>query len=86
MRLPLLALGALAILAVVVLAPGGEGSPARRRPVRRILVARRGRSLPAPIAGEATVAAKGGPLILGGLIPPKPRSTVSSGSTPGPGA
>jgi hypothetical protein len=72
-RLRLLIPIGIVILVVVGLATGG-GSGGGNSPsagsapaTRTVLVARPSRPLPAPISGEAVVATKNGPLILGGL-------------------
>jgi hypothetical protein len=60
--------GAAVAGAVILVHPfGGGGSESSTAATRTILVARHGRSLPAPISGESVVALAGGPLILGGL-------------------
>jgi hypothetical protein len=67
-RVTLLVLVAVAVLAVVVgrFGSGGGSAPAEP-PSKVVLVARSGRSLPAPVSGESVAALPGGPLILGGL-------------------
>ncbi len=63
----LLAVGALAIAVFVFWPRGGGGSKSREVTAKTVLVARRGRSLPAPISGESAATVPGGMLLLGGL-------------------
>jgi outer membrane protein assembly factor BamB len=66
-RIALLAAGAVVVAVVVTQASGGGGSGDPAAPARTVLVASRGRPLPAPVSGESVVGLPGGPLILGGL-------------------